>query len=458
MKKIFTYTAFVAVVIMVVSFIVMDRNDKGHSDAPKEVYTIKERKGPSAQTAEWVSTRTTANNLAEAIRKDAGDVKSRLQLAALFIQEARVTGNSAYYDAAAMKYVNDVLQKEPSNFEALVYKAIIQLSQHQFAEALATAGQAQTINPYNAFIYGIMVDAHVELGNYAAAVEYSDKMVSIKPDLRSYSRIAYLREIHGDLPGGIDAMKMAIEAGVPGNEGTEWCRIQLGQLYEQMGDISSAGMQYNTSLENRPGYAYALAGLARIAVLNKKFDEADAWYRQAFDMIPDPSFKEGLAALYRIQGKEKEAGRLQLQVIHSFEDHTHGEADQHDHGDGLQHSHNADRELAYAWLAAGNSDLALEHALNEYKRRPANIDVNEALAWIYYKKDDAVKALPHIKNAMKTNSKNPTLLARAGLIHYKAGEAGTALTLLKQALRQDPNIAPELKTECISTLRTLEKG
>ena len=64
------------------------------------------------------------------------DTKSRISLAALYIQEARVTGQYMYYDMAAMKYVNEVLEKEPTNFEALTFKSLIYLSQHHFAEGL----------------------------------------------------------------------------------------------------------------------------------------------------------------------------------------------------------------------------------------------------------------------------------------------------------------------------------
>jgi tetratricopeptide (TPR) repeat protein len=329
----------------------------------------------------------------------------------------------------------------------LIYKAIIQLSQHRFSDGLNTAMEAQKVNPYNAFVYGLMVDAYVELGNYKAAVEHADKMVSIRPDLRSYSRIAYLREIHGDIPGAIEAMKMAIEAGMPGNEGTEWCRVQLGKLYEHTGDITSAALQYNTSLEGKPGYAYALAGLGRIALFNKDHMKAIEYYRQAYDMIPDPSFKEEQAAIYRLQGQDAKANALVKEAIHELEEHHDDHGRHHD-------GHNADRELANAWLAVNNTGEALEHALLEYNRRPNNIDVNETLAWVYYKKDAVTKALPHIKMAMQTNSKNPGLLARAGLIYYKAGETATARELLQQALQHNPNMDPALKNESGSILRS----
>ncbi len=53
--------------------------------------------------------------------------------------------------------------------------------------------------------------------------------------------------------GAIAAMQMAVEAGYPGDEATEWARIQLGHLYENTGDLKSAEMHYTIALEERPG-------------------------------------------------------------------------------------------------------------------------------------------------------------------------------------------------------------
>jgi tetratricopeptide (TPR) repeat protein len=451
MKKTFTYLFFIGFFIVAVSFIIIKYN-KDEKDKASTIYTLKERRGASAQNAEWVATRTNANTLTEAINKNPGDTKSKLALAAVFIQEARITGNFLYYDAAALKYVNDVLQKEPTNFEALIYKAIIQLSQHHFADGLATAQQAQKSNPYNAFIYGIMVDANVELGNYTAAVESSDKMVSIRPDLRSYSRIGYLREIHGDIPGAIEAMKMAIEAGMPGHEATEWCRAQLGHLYEHQGNISAAETEYSTSLEVRPGYAYALAGMARIEAQKKNYEKAIEHYTHAYDMVNDYSFKENMVEIYRAAGKNKAADELGREVIREMT--AASSANKKDDSAG----HYSDRELAYAYLTVNNIDKALEHALLEYNRRPDNIDVNETLGWVYYKQGDYQKALPYIKSALRTSSKNPTLLCRAGLVYYKAGQRQEAVKLLQQALKANAVISPVLKSESTAALQELQKG
>src|SRR5688572_1914385 len=116
-------------------FVVVKYNKDGGTVVPT-VYLLQERKGMAAEAAEWKEVKAKFEKEIKISRTNDGDIKSRLALAALFIQEARVTGDHMYYDAAAMKYVNEVLAKEPSNFEALIYQSLIFLSQHHFAEGL----------------------------------------------------------------------------------------------------------------------------------------------------------------------------------------------------------------------------------------------------------------------------------------------------------------------------------
>jgi tetratricopeptide (TPR) repeat protein len=374
------------------------------------VYLLQDRKGGAAITEEWKETKAKFEKEIKIARTNDGDIKSRLALAALFIQEARVTGDHMYYDAAAMKYVNEVLEKEPSNFEALIYQALILLSQHHFAEGLAIAEKARDANPDNAFIYGIITDANVELGNYKEAIAAADRMVSIRPDIRSYSRISYLREIHGDNPGAIEAMKLAVDAGAPGDEATEWCRVQLGRLYEYEGDLVNAEGSYSASLHNRPGYAYAYAGLARLAAANKNYSKAIEYYLTADTLVNDYSIKEELVDTYEASGQsEKAKSTIKFLLDAMKKDAQRGEEDE-DLG------HYADRELALIYLKAGDLDKALEHAMLEYKRRPKNIDVNEAVAWVHYKRKEHEKAIPYITEALKTGSKSPALKNKSDLI------------------------------------------
>ena len=264
MKKKLVYVAILFVFAVTSGLIILKyKSDKNKRESV--LFQIIPRKGEK-QSAEWSLTKKISTGLIYKIKSNPGDIKSLNQLAAIYVQEARISGNYSYYDHAASNCVHAVLKKDSKNFEALSYKALIYLSQHHFAEGLTVAEQLKRLYPYSAFVYGILVDANVELGNYETAVEDAEKMISIRPDIRSYSRISYLREIHGDITGAIDAMKMAVDAGSPGMEPTEWARVQLGKLYEQLGEMKYAEMHYTIALENRPGYPYALAGLARIAL------------------------------------------------------------------------------------------------------------------------------------------------------------------------------------------------
>ena len=163
----------------------------------------------------------------------------------------------------------------------------------------------------------------------------------------------------------------------------------------------------------------------------------------------DYSFKEQLSELYSITGDTKKASAIIKDAIEAMnKDANKGQ-------NNASIGHYADRELAYSYLLIKEYDKALQHALAEYDRRPENIDVNETVAWVYYKKGDYEKALPYIRTARKTNCKNPTLLCREGLIYSKTGNLKKAKEALQEALKNNPAIDPQLKTESENVLRSL---
>jgi tetratricopeptide (TPR) repeat protein len=447
MKKKYWYIILLVFFGLSVSFVVIKYKNKQQAEKDT-AYTFLQRK-ENTNNAEWLAAKQNADNLINKIKANPTDTKSELALVNAYIMEARISGNIAYYDKAAMKTVDNVLTNEPGNYEALMLKALIQLSQHHFADGLATANAAVNINPNSAFVYGLLVDANVEMGNYDSALDAADKMVTIRPDLRSYSRIAYLREIYGDYPGAVSAMKYAVEAGVPSEESTEWCRTQLGRLYENMGEVNNASFQYNLSLAARPGYAYALEGLGRIASYKKKYDSAVYYYQEAQSMVTDLGVKENLAIAYSKAGQTEKANALNKEVIDEMNKNAQISISDPTIG------HYSDKELAYAYLQNNDLDKALEHALAEYNRRPKNIDVNETMAWVYYKRNEVNKALTYLDAALVTHSKNPMLLCIAGLVYAKTGNTEKGKMMLSLGLKHDPVMQEDIKKESSEVLQKL---
>ena len=402
--------------------------------------SYREPKGTYALSSEWLNTKKAIDGLLQQLKENPENYKAMLSLSQAYIQESRVSGDHAYYDKAALELLDQILVKTPDNFEALCCKATVLLSQHHFSDAKEVAQKAQKINADNAFIYGLLCDANVELGNYDEAVKMADKMISIRPDLRSYSRVSYLREIYGDMPGAIAAMKLAVSAGYPGLEQTEWTRIILGHLYENTGSLDSAEMEYRIALQERPDYPFAIAGLGHVAKARGNYKEAIADYEKANELITEYSFSDELTDLYLISNEKDKSEASSAKVIEMLGPNTDVEGTS-------GHGHYADRELAFAYIKAGDLDNALVHAQTEYDRRPQNIDVCEMMAWVRYKRGEYAEANKMITVALRTNSKNPVLLCRAGLIKIKAGQTAVGISLVKKACEINPFLDPALKKE-----------
>lgn len=388
------------------------------------------------------------DNAVLAINANSTDLASYLKIAEVFIQEGRITGLYGYNNESALKVLNYVIDHEDvtddSKFQGLSLKATVLLSQHQFKDALNVGNKALAINSYNAGIYGVMVDANVELGNYTEAVAMSDKMISIRPDLRSYSRISYLRQIHGENEGAIEAMKMAISAGYPGYERKAWCRVTLGELYEDDGDLSNAEMQYILALEERENYPYALAGLGRLAMKKTNYAEAEELYNRALTFIEDAGFYSELAKVYQLQGKNDEMVTAKNHAFATLSgeehsDHSHDHGHSHEASSDHGHSHEVGLEMAKLYFEfTTDYDKAMSNAMHEYELRPNNIDVNQILASIFYRKGDFNSAKMHLDKAMKTNNDSPRMNCLAGLIILETGNVSEGKKLLEKSFNADP--------------------
>jgi tetratricopeptide (TPR) repeat protein len=402
--------------------------------------SLKERTGVLSQSPDWITAKQQMQSLIAAIETNPKDNNAKQQLAQLFIEESRITNEHAFYDSQCILLLDDVLKTDSLNVDILCNKATVLLSQHHFSEALMVAEKAKKISPYTASVYGLLCDANLELGRYNIAIEMADKMVSVRPDIRSYSRVSYLREIFGDYSGAITAMKLAVSAGYPGLEQTEWSRIILAHLYESVGQLDSASFQYAIALQERPDYAFAIAGLGRIEKAKGNYKEAITYYEKASSIITEFSFQDELTDLYRLANQIDKANTSAQKVIALL---GPGNADESVTG----HGHYADKELAYAYLKTNQLDSALAHAKTEYDRRPENIDINETMAWVLYKKGSFKEAETYMNKAMRTNSSNPVLLCRAGLIQIKNGKKDSGSLLIQKALQQNPFLDPDLKKE-----------
>jgi len=366
-----------------------------------------------------------------------------VRLAGIYMQEARTTGEHHLYIPAAESLLDAVLRKDSSNFEAMIMKASILMTLHQFERAKSVAERAAALNSYSSFAYGILCDANVELGRYDDAIRACDRMVAVRPDLRSYARVSYQRELHGDRAGAIDAMKMALDAGVPGQENRMWVAYNLGNLYLNGGHLDTAEHIYKAILEERPDYGFAMAGLAAVHSARREYSRAIEELVRASQMMPEHIFIERLADIYRAMGQTESARTMEEKVLAAFIQHER---------DGW----NIDRE--YAQFCADH-DIHLDEAVNrarrELGRRPDNIDALQTYAWTLYKTGHGAEAIPYIERARRLDSTNAALNYYAGMIYHADGQERLALRRLGAAVRVTPYLTPLSRDTAERTLASL---
>ena len=158
------------------------------------------------------------------------DVGAAVHLADALIRQSRVTGNAGL-TVRAEQVLRMAANEAPGHYDVLHMQGALYLSQHKFKEALVVAEQCRAQRPADASNYGVMGDAHLELGEYDEAFDAFDRMMNLKPNAASYSRVAYARELQGNLTGALESMRLAADASMGGDvEGIAWYRSQVGEL------------------------------------------------------------------------------------------------------------------------------------------------------------------------------------------------------------------------------------
>jgi len=264
-------------------------------------------------TLSWSGNERAIPKLQEKLKAEPGNADLNSALGHAYLQKARETGDPSYYTKSEQLFER-ALAATANHDEALIGKASLAMSRHQFAAARDLGERALQVHPYSAGARGILADAYVQLRDYDNAVRVLDEMVRLKPNLSSYSRISYMRELKGDTEGAIQAMQMAIQAGAPDAENTAWCVVQLGNLYFGQSRLSEAEAAYQAALHRFANYVHAYAGLAKVAAARKDYAASVGYYQKAIDRVPMPEFLIELSAVYQKMGKTTDA-RAQLNLL-----------------------------------------------------------------------------------------------------------------------------------------------
>ena len=233
-------------------------------------------------------------SLQAAVKADSKRAAPYAALGDAYLQKARETADPAFY-ARADAALRAALQRDPRDAGALTAMGSLANARHDFRAALRYGMRARAAAPGVVKPYGVIADAQVELGRYDAAERTLQRMVDLKPNLSSYARVSYFRELHGDLPGAIEAMRLAASAGGDAGENPAYVQTLLGNLELARGNAGGAERAYRLALSRYSGYVPAQAGLARVSASRGELGAAIRRYRKVVTLLPMPEYVVGLA-------------------------------------------------------------------------------------------------------------------------------------------------------------------
>ena len=353
----------------------------------------------------------------------------------LYVAKARASYDQGFYKLAEQCALA-LEVPDPKSSAARLLRGHVLNSLHRFAEAEAIARELvhERVMPFD---YGLLGDAVMEQGRLAEAIDAYQRMVDLRPDLQSYSRVAYVRWLKGDLDGAIEIAQLTAGATSPLDpESASWALTRLGTYYFQAGSLADAKAACDAALSYSSDYPAALLLQSRFLLANERPAEAIASAQRAAEIDPLPEFQWTLADTLRSAGHRDDAEKIEAALRDG----------------GAQED---PRTLALFLATRGEqTELAIELAQREFQSR-ADIFTHDAFAWALTAAGRLEEAGPHMEKALAEGTIDARLFLHAGVLEAKLGHATSAEFYLNKARGLERMLLPSEQQHLLAALDAL---
>lgn len=375
-----------------------------------------------------------------AIRERPRDARGYAALGGAYVQKVRETGNTDLYERADHLF-DQALARDPRNLTAIIGHGTVSNARHDFAHGLRWAQRGHRIAPQSVAPLPVLVDSQIELGRYDDAAKTLQRLVELKPNLTSYSRVSYWRELHGDLDGALDAARRAVSASGDTGETSAYLYTLVAKLEFARGDFEAARRSLDTALVRFPRFLGAEAELARLAGAEGRLDESIRRYRDVTRRLPLPE------SVVLVAEAEQAAGRTTAARRH-FTESLRREHHLLDTGS------RPDADTALLETAAGSRHMAVRYARIAWEHSPS-VRSADALGWALTKSGRPAQGLRWARRALSLGSIDPRFLYHAAVAAHEAGHDGQAVRWLRTIERNNPRFSPLFGPRAMRLLRAL---
>jgi Tfp pilus assembly protein PilF len=339
---------------------------------------------------------------------------------------------------------------------------------------------------------GRVIEAHIHLarlylaqGNAETAAHFAREAVRIQPQ-SAVARLllANAQAKQGDLRAAESELTV-LSGAAPSSSAVH---ASLGSLHLAKRDLVQARRSYVRALELDRNSIEGLAGLTKIDLAEKKYEDvrarlerrltaapedirvlllagttflalndprsAESMFKQAIQTEPSNlGAYEQLARLYVSEGRLDEARRqfedlarrdpdsvaaaTMVGTILELQGRPEDARRQYEMALAVDpEAAIAANNLAWAYAKSGeNLDAALRLAQLAKAKMPDRHEVHDTLGWIYYKKGIFTLAIASLKQSVTAQPDNPVYLYHLGLAYAENGDDSEARRVLEQALR-----------------------
>jgi tetratricopeptide (TPR) repeat protein len=365
------------------------------------------------------------------VHSDPADFTAYNHLAEGYVQRGRETGDVGDYTRAQAAVDGSLASIPGENYTAYALKAYLQNVRHDFTGSMATALHSERLNSADPYAQSVVGDDQVALGQYDAAFQTYSALVQQSADLTTFSRMALIYEIRGDLPNAEGAWKNALASDAGGNpEGTAWAHTQYGAFLFNRDRLDEADTQYAEALKGYPTYIHALAGQASLAAARGDYSRSIDLYTQVTQRQPLPQYVAALGDVYAVAGKQTQADR-QYALI--------GAIEQLYQANGV----NVDLQMSLFYADHDTSiSSAAQQALAVRQAQPASIYTADAVAWALYKAGQFDQALTYANAALAMGTQDASLFYHAGMIQKALSNSSAARDDLQKAIAINSHFSP----------------
>ncbi|HET9286450.1 MAG TPA: tetratricopeptide repeat protein [Gaiella sp.] len=367
---------------------------------------------------------TDVRELERAVREGPADVESLVLLGYAYQQRWRETADASTLPRSETA-LRRALRLEPRDALAVTGLGSLALIRHDFRAALELGRRAQRLAPSSARPFGVVGDALLELGRYEEAFRAFERMVALRPSVASYARIAYARELLGDLSGARAVMQLAADAAYGQREPAAWANVELAKLDLRTGNLSRAERHLRVAQALLPGYVYAAEQLARVEAARGRLPGAIRLARRAAEAVPLPQFVALLADLHE-QAGDRPAARRQVATVRAIDRLLAANGVRTDVESAV---FDADRRIGTATLVA--------RARAARAARPSILG-DDALAWALARTGRCDEARRWSERSLRLGTRDGLLFFHRAEIERCAGDRAAARLWARKALALDP--------------------